>query len=517
MRGECLTHAGNERGMALAADRPMAPRPSRFEARIGLASTLVIATVCVGLSWQLARSALSDMRRNLELRGTSVVTVFAREAAEAMQRSDLDALAEAAARAHSQSDVVAVSAFDAQGLVLAATGSGTTMPLPPLDDLPGSVVEVPGVGLALWRAIPSARVADDPIGAVTVSISLEPLTALRHRILVTATALTLLFMLMGAMAAFGVARAVTRPLAELARATEAIAGGDFSARVTVRRGDEVGTVATAFNVMAESLARSRRALEDKLHELERANHLKSEFLATVSHELRTPLNVIIGHSEMLDDAALEAPEHAELVATIRRYAQLQLDLVTSVLDFERLAAGGVTCRVEPFALGPLVADVLALQTARTRPGVQLQAHVAADCPTLETDRIKVHQILRNLVDNAVKFTESGRIVVEAAPDSRAGWMTITVTDTGPGVPVAELPHIFEPFHQLGESSTRRTSGVGLGLSIVQQIVTVLGGEITVSSELGWGSTFRVALPCRLPEAARDAAHTTVTSSAQRAA
>jgi len=309
-------------------------------------------------------------------------------------------------------------------------------------------------------------------------------------------------MFVGAVAAFAVARALTHPLATLARATGAIAAGDFSARVDLRRDDELGTVGTAFNVMAESLARSHRALEDKVRELERANHLKSEFLATVSHELRTPLNVIIGHAEMLDDAAPGTDEHAELVATVRRYANLQLDLVTSVLDFERLAAGGVTCRAESFELGPLVADVLALQAGRARPGVQIQSHVGWDCPTLDTDRIKLHQVLRNLVDNAVKFTESGRVVVEAAPGPRAGWLTISVTDTGPGVPAGDLPHIFEPFHQLGPSSTRRTSGVGLGLSIVQQIVTVLGGEITVSSEVGWGSTFRVMLPGRLPESAR---------------
>ena len=121
---------------------------------------------------------------------------------------------------------------------------------------------------------------------------------------------------------------------------------------------------------------------------------------------------------------------------------------------------------------------------------------------IETDRIKLHQVLRNLVDNAVKFTESGRVVVEAAPGPRDGWLTIAVTDTGPGVPADDLPHIFEPFHQLGPSSTRRTSGVGLGLSIVQRIVTVLGGEIAVSSEIGWGSTFRVTIPSRLPDSAR---------------
>jgi signal transduction histidine kinase len=143
--------------------------------------------------------------------------------------------------------------------------------------------------------------------------------------------------------------------------------------------------------------------------------------------------------------------------------------------------------------------VLALQDARARPGVQLQAHVAPACPPLESDRIKLHQVVRNLVDNAVKFTESGRIVVEAGPARRAGWVTIAVTDTGPGVAASDLPHIFEPFHQLGASSTRRTNGVGLGLSIVQRLVVVLGGSITVSSEIGWGSTFTIELPCQLPD------------------
>ena len=495
---------GSDSGMALAADTAMARRLSRFGARLGLASTLVIALVCAGLSWQLARGALADVRQYLALRGASVVTTFAREAADAMQRGDLDALAEAAARAQAQGDVVSVRAFDMRGLVLASTGSSSATTRPPLDALPDDAIEVPNVGLEVWRAIASARAGDAPIGAVTATISLAPVDALWYRILVTSSAVTSIFMILGAMAAFMVARALTTPLAELARATEAIAAGDFSPRVHLWRDDELGTVGAAFNVMAESLARSHRALEDKLDELERANHLKSEFLATVSHELRTPLNVIIGHSEMLDDASLGSKEHADLVATIRRYAHLQLDLVTSVLDFERLAAGGVTCRVETFSLGPLVADVLALQTGRTRPGVQLQGHVAPDCPTLETDRIKVHQVLRNLVDNAVKFTESGRILVEAAPGPREGWVRITVTDTGPGVPPADLPQIFEPFHQLGPSSTRRTSGVGLGLSIVQQIVTVLGGDVAVSSEVGWGSTFRVTIPRALPEFARNA-------------
>jgi signal transduction histidine kinase len=339
-----------------------------------------------------------------------------------------------------------------------------------------------------------------------VAVSLAPLDELRLRILATAGVLTMLFVVGGALAAGVVARAMALPLGDLARAASTIAAGDFSPRVAVRREDELGTVADAFNVMAESLARSHRALEDKVRELEHANHVQAEFLATVSHELRTPLNVIIGNAEMLADAgALAADDHAKLVASIRRYAELQLDLVTSVLDFERLASGELQCRPEPFTLAPLVDDVLALQKARLRPGVQLVAHVAPDCPALESDRIKVHQILRNLVDNAVKFTESGRIVVEASGGPSPDRVVITVTDTGPGVPAEDLADIFEPFRQSGASSTRRTNGVGLGLSIVRQLVDVLGGEVRVSSELEWGSTFRVELPRLLPGRPADAA------------
>jgi signal transduction histidine kinase len=468
---------------------PMLRRPSRFEARLGIASTVVIALVCVGLSWQLARGALRDLRALLSQRGHGVLTTLVREATAALQRADVDALADASERAYAQGDVIAVRIFDSRGLLLATSGHAT---------------DTPDAGIDLSSDIPglSAPQPTEPLGTAQVVVSLAPLHALRHRILVTATTLTTLFMLLGAMAAWVIARAMTKPLVDLARATAAIAVGDFSARVAVARTDELGTVATAFNAMATNLARSHQQLEDKLRELERANLLKSEFLATVSHELRTPLNVIIGHAEMLAEPSGCTPgEHARLVATIRRYAELQLELVASVLDFERLASGRVSCRADDFRMEPLVDDVLALQASRVRPGVQLVAQVSADCPALHTDRTKVHQILRNLVDNAVKFTESGRVTIEVGPASVPGRFAMAVVDTGPGVPAAELAHVFEPFRQVGPASMRSTVGVGLGLSIVQRLVQVLGGDVAVSSEPGWGSTFRVELPCRLPESA----------------
>jgi signal transduction histidine kinase len=476
--------------------------PSSYEARLAVATTALVALVCAGLSWRLASGALGDLRAHIVQRGRSVVAVIARDAEVALQRGDLTAVAAVAERARLEGDVLAEHVFDPRGLLLVATGTtagGGMWSTSPADGVPADPVVVDASAWELWSTIPLSPVAGaSPLGTVSVRISTMPLAELRDRVVVTASALTVLFMAIGALGALAVARAMTRPLAGLARAAEAFASGDLAIRVPIDRADELGTLAHSFNVMAASLASTHAALEDKVRELEAANHLKSEFLSTVSHELRTPLNVIMGNLEMAEEqAAQRAPELLPLLATIRRYASLQLDLVTSVLDFERLSSGATSFRVETFDLRPLIEDVLALLTTHVRPGVVLQAVLDPDCPPLATDRIKVHQILRNLVDNAVKFTESGRVTVEVGPGTTPGRTRIVVTDTGPGIPSEELARIFDPFHQLGPSSTRQTSGVGLGLSIVKQLVTALGGDMSVSSEVGWGSTFRVELPSML--------------------
>jgi signal transduction histidine kinase len=476
---------------------PSSPRQYRlpFDVRLGLATSLLVALVCAGLSWQLARGALGDLRANLVQHGRTVATALRHDAVPALRHGDLGALAELVERARVGADVLAVRVFDPAGLLLAGAGVTTGASADP----PGDTVNDPTEGPNGWEF--GATIVDDDgtrLGSVSVLTSHTPLDELRRRIVLTAVTLTGLFMLVGAFGALGVARAMTHSLGDLARAAERIAAGDFATRVATERHDELGTLARSFNSMVESLGRSRTMLEDKVREAERANHLKSEFLATVSHELRTPLNVIIGHAEMLDEASSgkRAPD-PEIVRTIRRYAALQLDLITSVLDFERLSSGEVRHRVEAFDLRTLVDDVLALHGPRMRVGVQLQASVAPEIAQLETDRIKVHQVLRNLVDNAIKFTESGRITIEVGPAAAPERVVIAVTDTGPGIPADELPLVFEPFHQVGSSSTRRTGGVGLGLAIVERLVAALGGVISVSSEIGWGTTFRVELPRRL--------------------
>src|SRR5206468_170243 len=191
-------------------------------------------------------------------------------------------------------------------------------------------------------------------------------------------------------------------------------------------------------------------------------------------------------------------EQATMIAAIDRYSRLQLDLITNVLDFARLSSGQISFQVERFALAPLLAEIEALHARRLQnPRLALTVRVDPDLPMFETDRVKLQEIVHNLVDNAVKFTEVGRITLVQRAGSDSSRVVIEVGDTGPGIPAEDLDTIFDAFHQVGESSTRRTNGVGLGLSIVKQLANALGGTVSVTSRIGEGSTFRIDVPCCL--------------------
>jgi signal transduction histidine kinase len=480
--------------------------PGGFAARLALATSALIAAVCLTQSTILARSSLDHLRRHLEARGNAVATYLAREAATAMGRHGTDSLQQLAEQAQAQGGVVYTRFFDARGLLLVAVGKpppGTT----PLPARPGPIATDPvEVGPALWEIhmpIPPGDPTAEKLGTVAIGVSVEPLAALGRHAVRTAAIWTTLLLLTSLAAAVLLARAITRPLTALAAAADRIAGGDFDARVVARGDDELARLGHSFNAMVDSLRASRAAIEEKVRELEQADHLKSEFLATVSHELRTPLNVIIGYAEMLADGAGGplAAEQQEMVDSIKRYSTLQRDLITNVLDFSRLSSGAVSMHVEPFTLAPLLDEVEALyrEQLRDRP-VRLVVEVADPVPAMETDRIKLQEIVRNLVDNAIKFTDDGTVTV-AVTAEEPGWIDIAVSDTGRGIPPDELGSIFEAFRQIGDSSTRQTGGVGLGLSIVHRLVGVLGGSITAESRPGEGSTFRVRVPTHLRAAA----------------
>ena len=234
-----------------------------------------------------------------------------------------------------------------------------------------------------------------------------------------------------------------------------------------------------------------------VEELERANRIKSDFVATMSHELRTPLNVIIGYHDLLLDGEFGPlePAQAERLRSADQSARELLDLINATLDLSRLETRRVALDVQDIDLRALMAAIATeLGTARRKPGVRFIWDVATPAGPLRSDPVKLKVVLKNLIQNAFKFTDAGAVTVRVtrAPDR----VEFAVSDTGIGIPPEHLETIFEPFRQLDSSSTRSYGGVGLGLYIVARLLDLLGGGIRVESEVGRGSTFRVWVPDR---------------------
>lgn len=235
-------------------------------------------------------------------------------------------------------------------------------------------------------------------------------------------------------------------------------------------------------------------------EAERANRVKSEFLAVMSHELRTPLNAIIGYSDLLEEGVPEAiPESASRnVRRIGLSARHLLDLIEEILVYSSLEAGETRVALDEVALFPLLEEVTAVvePLAETK-GLDLGWEIGPDPDVVWTDSRKLRQILINLVGNAVKFTEEGAVQMSVA---RVGdRLVFDVTDTGPGISQDHLERIFDPFWQVQGGTTRTVGGTGLGLSVTRRLARLLGGDVTVKSEVGRGTAFRVELPLHPPE------------------
>jgi PAS domain S-box-containing protein len=230
-------------------------------------------------------------------------------------------------------------------------------------------------------------------------------------------------------------------------------------------------------------------------ELERANRLKSDFVATMSHELRTPLNIIMGYTDLLREGEFGSLSPAQLdpLERMDHSARNLLRLVNATLDLSRLDGGQAPIELTDVALPDLMAEVAAeAAELHIPPDLVVTWNIAPRLPRLSTDPVKLKVVLTNLIGNAVKFTPRGSVTVNV--HARNGSVEISVTDTGIGIAPEVLPIIFEPFRQGDSSATRRFGGVGLGLYIVRRLVDLLGGTITVESELDHGSTFRLLLP-----------------------
>jgi len=323
----------------------------------------------------------------------------------------------------------------------------------------------------------------DPLGAAYVviaraesSVTAAAAGQLVPRLLVAGGAALLVALILVLI----VSRSVTKPLTQLAGAAEDIAGGNYSRRVGIRGPDEIGHLGTAFDRMAEAVERARRT--------------QREFLANVSHELKTPLTSLIGFSQALTDGSLKTDEEKARAATIvHEESERVLRMSQELLDLARVEAGTVSFHITPIDLAAQLQQELDIVRPRAAAaGLSLEADIPAGLPPVAADPERLHQVLDNLLDNAVKYAPHGSSVRISARPNGASVDTVVANATGDHRPDPE--RIFERFYRADASRSAAAGGVGLGLAISRELVAAMKG--TLRAELDGGNTLllRLSLP-----------------------
>lgn len=490
-------------------------RASTFRRQLSVMVAVGVLILALASSLAISWQSSSDIRQNRQQQGQQLADSLARQARLALLVDSSDNVADAVAGVLAFPDVmqVEIRRTDGRALSVHAAG-GTSVALtderPPLDRLGANAAVLESEDASAWHFVAAVRTADhvspfeaqetqgQTLGYVRVVLSKASLQRTLYGLFALNMAISVAFALVFLLVTRWLTLRMTRPLQQLARAMGRAEEGESGVRAELTGPRDIANMAHAFNSMMSVLDEREQALRLAREEALQLARLKAEFAATMSHELRTPLNGVVGTLDMLRASTLP-PSARNYVNLAWESSQYLLDLINNILDFSSLDAGKLVLTESDFDIARICAQTVDLvSTQLGSKALRLSYTVGSEVPAvLRGDPRRLHQILLNLVGNAVKFTERGTVRVAVTAEGafgEHGRIRCAVSDTGVGVPAAARASIFDSFTQADPSSTRSHGGSGLGLAICKQLCTLMGGEIGVDSEPGQGSTFWFTLP-----------------------
>ena len=350
---------------------------------------------------------------------------------------------------------------------------------------------------------------EDYLGRVLVGMSSDAFSTRQQEILLKAMILALFALGFTYLLAKRLASNLSKPISDMSDAVKAIQQGDYQTPLPVVDDGELGSLAQHINNLAEGLEQASREQQTAMAQLiqareeaERANRAKTDFLAMMSHELRTPMNGVLGMLQLLETTQM-SEEQAEYAALASESTEHLLKVINDILDFSRIERSTLELEHIPFNLAELVSNCAqAFQHNAVQRGLHLQLTLPAGLQDLNVlgDPTRIRQILVNLVGNALKFTEHGRVSIEPVwqvLDHELIWFTCAVRDSGIGISTEKLDSMFTAFQQADSSISRRYGGTGLGLPIARTLAERMGGTLHAMSEEAQGSVFTLEIPLEL--------------------
>ncbi len=516
--------------------------PHSLRSRLLLLALLPLLALALALGIRSVDTALEGEVRALDERGRGLATGLALSAELPLFAGDVEALQELATRYLKVPGCVGIEIRDAggqpllvQGVLSSSGTSGGGAAGREQVKLFSAPVHLSGIRFAdtieqMGGEEEQARPAE-LLGEVVIALSTEQMRLQQHRTLRDSIALSLGTLVFATLLALLMARRLTTPLARVTATVRALQEGDLSARVPLSGSGELRRLEEGINALAETVERSQerlrsevdqatsrlrealgeleqrnRELESARSRAEQASEAKDLFLAQMSHELRTPLTSIIGFARMLETLP-PGPQREEAISVIRRASGLLLTVIDDILGFTKLQAGAVRLEQTGFVLRDCIEDVMTLLgPSAADKQLDLGLLIEPDVPPRVTgDPGRLAQILTNLLNNAIRFTEKGeiRIDVRVLEEEEAGVrLLFCVSDTGIGVDPELREALFEPFTQADGSIARRHGGTGLGLAICRQLIELMGGEVRLDSSPGRGTRVSFTLPLSCPASRR---------------